>query len=261
MNWAWHDYLAPLSIFLWVTGAFLAIRDRKYAPLLVLAGAAVTLVFIVGLWIRLERPPMRTMGETRLWYSFFLSAAGLLAFKRWKYSWLLAFTAILASVFAVVNLVKPEIHSRTLMPALQSAYFVPHVTMYMLSYAVLAASAVGSFIQLRNISRSGQPDPGLYDFIDNVVYVGLGFLALGLIIGAAWAKAAWGHYWSWDPKETWALITLAAFLLYIHLRLSPAKMARPKLVLMVPPVGLILLLITWLGVSYLPAAQASVHVY
>ena len=139
MNWGWHDYLAPLSIFLWVTGALMALRNRKAAPPLVLAGTVVTLVFILGLWVRLERPPMRTMGETRLWYSFFLSAAGLLAFKRWKYSWLLAFTAILASVFAAINLFRPEIHSRSLMPALQSAYFVTHVTMYMLSYAVLAA--------------------------------------------------------------------------------------------------------------------------
>jgi ABC-type transport system involved in cytochrome c biogenesis permease subunit len=133
--------------------------------------------------------------------------------------------------------------------------------MYMISYAVLAASAVGSVMQLRHLAKNGQPDLKLYDFIDNVVYIGLGFLMLGLITGAAWAKEAWGHYWSWDPKETWALITLAAFLIYIHLRLGSSRGVNPKLVLWVPPVGLILLMITWLGVSYLPAAQMSVHVY
>jgi ABC-type transport system involved in cytochrome c biogenesis permease subunit len=250
-----------LSIILWFLGAFLALRDHKAASLLVLAGALVTLAFIVGLWIRLERPPMRTMGETRLWYSFFLPAAGLLAHRRWRYSWLLAFTALLASVFAIINLARPEMHSRSLMPALQSPFFVPHVTTYMLSYAVLAASAVGSVIQLRHLSATGQPDKGLYDFIDNVVHVGLGFLMLGLITGAAWAKEAWGHYWSWDPKETWALITLAAFLAYLHLRLSPSRETSARLVLMVPPVGLVLLMVTWLGVSLLPAAMGSVHVY
>jgi ABC-type transport system involved in cytochrome c biogenesis permease subunit len=261
MSWSWHDYLAPLSVLFWLIGTYLALKNRKSALFFVLTGALVTLVFIVGLWVRLGRPPMRTMGETRLWYSFFLSGAGLLAFKRWKYSWLLAFTAVLASVFAIINLVKPEIHSRSLMPALQSPYFIPHVTMYMLSYAVLAASAVGSVFQLRHLANSGQADPSLYDFIDNVVYVGLGFLMLGLITGAAWAKEAWGHYWSWDPKETWALITLAAFLVYLHLRLSPAKVHKQQFVLLVPPIGLILLMITWIGVSYLPAARASVHVY
>ncbi|MDR0355492.1 MAG: cytochrome c biogenesis protein CcsA [Deltaproteobacteria bacterium] len=201
------------------------------------------------------------MGETRLWYSFFLSAAGLLAFKRWKYSWLLAFTSILASVFSVINLVKPELHSRSLMPALQSNYFIPHVTLYMLAYAVLAASAVGAVIQLMNLAKTGRTDKELFKFIDDVVSAGLGFLMLGLILGAAWAKQAWGHYWSWDPKETWALITLAAFLTYLHLRRSPAKAVNPRLVLLTPPIGLILLMITWLGVSYLPAAMSSVHIY
>ena len=261
MSWSWHGFLAPLSVILWLAGAVLALKNKRQAPFFVLAGALVTLIFIIGLWARLERPPMRTMGETRLWYSFLLSSAGLLAFKRWKYSWLLAFTAVLASVFAVINLIRPEIHSRSLMPALQSPYFIPHVTMYMLSYAVLAAAAVGAVIQFRRLSKTGQADPLLYDFIDNVIYIGLGFLALGLITGAAWAKAAWGHYWSWDPKETWALITLAAFLGYLHLRRRPASGIRQGLVLLVPPLGLVLLMITWIGVSYLPSAQGSVHVY
>ncbi|MDR1395997.1 MAG: cytochrome c biogenesis protein CcsA [Deltaproteobacteria bacterium] len=201
------------------------------------------------------------MGETRLWYSFFLSSAGLLAFRHWKYNWLLAFTAVLASVFAIINLVRPEIHSRSLMPALLSPYFVPHVTLYMLSYAVLAASAVGSVIQLRHLAKTGRPDPELFSFIDNVVCLGLGFLMLGLITGAAWAKAAWGHYWSWDPKETWALVTLAAYLAYLHLRFSPGRLKESRPVLWLLPLGLILLMITWLGVSYLPAARGSVHVY
>ncbi|MDR1085045.1 MAG: cytochrome c biogenesis protein CcsA [Deltaproteobacteria bacterium] len=261
MSWSWHDYLGPISVILWLLGAYLALKNRKSALYLIASGTLVSLIFIIGLWLRLERPPMRTMGETRLWYSFFLSTAGLMAFRHWKYSWLLAFTSVLACIFALINLLKPEIHSRSLMPALQSIYFVPHVTMYMLSYAVLAASAVGSFIQLRNIKVKGKADKALYDFIDNVVCVGLGFLMLGLITGAVWAKEAWGHYWSWDPKETWALITLAAFLIYLHLRLSSVRDVSPTLVLLVPPIGLILLMVTWIGVSYLPSAAGSVHVY
>jgi ABC-type transport system involved in cytochrome c biogenesis permease subunit len=261
VSWSWHGYLAPISVLFWLAGAVLALKNRRSAWLFALAGTLVTLAFIAGLWVRLGRPPMRTMGETRLWYSFFLSSAGLLAFRRWKYGWLLAFTSVLAGVFAVVNMARPEIHSRSLMPALVSPYFVPHVTMYMLSYAVLAAAAVGSVIQLRCLSKQGEPDAVLFDFIDNVVHVGLGFLMLGLITGAAWAKEAWGHYWSWDPKETWALVTLTAFLAYLHLRLSPPRRLSQRAVLAVPPIGLVLLMITWLGVSYLPAAQGSIHAY
>jgi ABC-type transport system involved in cytochrome c biogenesis permease subunit len=201
------------------------------------------------------------MGETRLWYSFFLSALGLWAYRRWQYCWLLPFTAILASVFTIINVVRPEIHSRTLMPALQSVYFIPHVTMYMLSYSLLAASAVAAVIQLVRLGRHSSREPQLDSFIDSVVKVGLGLIMLGLITGAVWAKQAWGHYWSWDPKETWALVTLAAYLTYLHLRLKPTRGWAEKLTLAVLPLGLVFLMITWLGVSYLPTAPGSVHVY
>ena len=258
MTWHEFNFLAPMSILLWLAAAFFAVnRKKRRTDVCMILGILILAVFIGGLWLGLKRPPMRTMGETRLWYSFFLSLAGYLAYKRWQYSWLLVFAGIMASVFAIINLFRPEIHSMALMPALQSWYFVPHVTVYMLSYSILAVATIASIIQLRKLSRGG-PDQALYDFLDNVVYIGLGFLMLGLISGAAWAKEAWGDYWSWDPKETWAFITAAAYLLYIHLRL---RQTGPRLTLWTLPVAFILLMITWLSVSLLPAAQMSVHVY
>lgn len=53
---------------------------------------------------------------------------------------------------------------------------------------------------------------------DNLVYIGTAFLTLGLLFGALWAKEAWGHYWTWDPKETWAFLTWIGYILYIHYR-------------------------------------------
>jgi ABC-type transport system involved in cytochrome c biogenesis permease subunit len=262
MSWTFHNYLAPLAVAVWLIGSYLAlIHKPQKAGLFVLAGSLLTLVFIVGLWFKLGRPPLRTMGETRLWYSFFLSLAGLLAYARWKYPWLLVFSAVVASVFAVINVLKPELHSKALMPALISPYFVPHVTAYMLSYAVLAASALGAVVQFKMLIKSGKSDRKLYSFIDDTVGIGLGFLMLGLITGALWAKEAWGHYWSWDPKETWALITMAAFLGYLHFRLNPPRGFGEYAGLLLPPAGLIILLFTWLGVSLLPSAAGSVHVY
>jgi Cytochrome C assembly protein. len=98
------------------------------------------------------------MGETRLWYSFFLSSVGYLAYRRWKYPWLLSFSALVASVFVFINLFKPEIHSKNLMPALQSEWFVPHVTSYILSYAMFGAATIGAFVQLRKVHRNGYSD-------------------------------------------------------------------------------------------------------
>ena len=180
-----------------------------------------------------------------------------MAYLRWNYPWLLSFSAVVASVFVVINLAKPEIHTKSLMPALQSIWFVPHVTAYILSYAMLGAATIGAVVKLS--CRNGI-DGTLFRFIDNMVYVGYGFLMLGLLMGALWAKEAWGHYWSWDPKETWAFVTSAAYLAYIHIRLHNDKTSQ-TLALWMIPLAFLLLMITWIGVQYLPSAQGSVHVY
>ena len=104
--------------------------------------------FIAMLWATLERPPMRTMGETRLWYSFFILIAGLFTYSRWKYRWIMLFSTVLAGVFIVINIVRPEIHDQTLMPALQSVWFVPHVAIYMFSYALLGCATLLSTVVL-----------------------------------------------------------------------------------------------------------------
>lgn len=258
MTWSEYIYFALPAILLWVSAGLLAFKKEqsKWIDILSVLGIIVFGAFIIGLWFGQQRPPLRTMGETRLWYSFFLSFIGYITYKHWKYDWLLLFSAVVATVFACINVFKPEIHSINLMPALQSYWFVPHVTVYILSYAMLGAATIGSIIQLKKYSKG--TDHKLYDFMDNITYVGFGFLMLGLLMGALWAKEAWGHYWSWDPKETWAFITCAGYLVYIHMRLQNK---HPKLTLWMLPISFVLLMITWVGVNYLPAAQNSVHVY
>jgi ABC-type transport system involved in cytochrome c biogenesis permease subunit len=145
------------------------------------------------------------------------------------------------------------------MPALQSVWFIPHVTSYILSYAMFGAATVGAFVQMNKIHRNGISDKKIFDLLDNLVYVGFGFLVLGMLMGCVWAKEAWGHYWTWDPKETWAFVTSMAYLAYIHLRLQGDK--KEKVALWLIPVAFVLLMITWIGVNYLPSAQGSIHVY
>ena len=268
MTWGHFIFFAIVSVVLWIAGAVAAWKEKKgmvYAT--TIGGLVVFFAFIVGMWISLERPPLRTMGETRLWYSFFLPFAGVIIYSRWHYKWILSFSTLMAVVFIAINLFKPEIHSKTLMPALQSPWFAPHVIVYMFAYALLGASFVMAVVLLgaRNkapgkTSNFQPPISNPTDSLDNLVYVGLAFMTIGMLFGALWAKEAWGHYWAWDPKETWAAITWFAYLVYIHYRLAYPQRLRPALWMLI--IAFILLHMCWCGSNYLPSAQgASVHTY
>ena len=90
IGWDNFVYFAIAAVGFWVSAAIVAFRSKKTAPasLLSLLGSAVLIIFIVGLWLTLERPPLRTQGETRLWYSFFLSLTGAGIYAKWKYKWI-----------------------------------------------------------------------------------------------------------------------------------------------------------------------------
>ncbi|MDO4163776.1 MAG: cytochrome c biogenesis protein CcsA [Bacteroides sp.] len=259
MSWEHLIYFALLSVLLWAFGAWASFRGQSTkACLLTLAGLAVFGSFIALLWASLERPPLRTMGETRLWYSFFLPLAGLITYARWKYKWILSFSTLLSVVFICINLLKPEIHNKALMPALQSPWFAPHVIIYMFAYAMLGAAALMS-IYLLWIKR-GKGETNEMALCDNLVFVGLSFMTLGMLTGALWAKEAWGHYWSWDPKETWAAITWFSYLTYIHIRSGFREKKRPALYILL--ISFVFLQMCWWGINYLPAAQgSSIHTY
>jgi len=80
-----------------------------------------------------------------------------------------------------------------------------------------------------------------------------------LLFGALWAKEAWGHYWTWDPKETWAFITWIIYLLYLHFR-YPQKLTANQLFWTLL-IAFLVLLMCWFGVNYLPSAANSIHTY
>lgn len=259
MSWTYFIWFALTAVVCWGVGAVAAWHRRPgQAYGWTGVGLGIFLVFILGMWVSLERPPMRTMGETRLWYSFFLPLAGLITYARWKYKWILTFSFILAGVFICINLFRPEIHNKTLMPALQSPWFAPHVIVYMFAYALLGAAAVMA-IYLLWIKKLAA-DRREMELTDNLVYIGLAFMTLGMLFGALWAKEAWGHYWSWDPKETWAAATWLAYLAYIHFRCHRPLLWRRALFLLL--VSFLLLQMCWYGINYLPSAQGvSVHTY
>ena len=261
ITWEHFIYFAITAVLLWAVGAWAAWRDKKaVAYTSTIIGLAVFFCYILLMWISLERPPLRTMGETRLWYSFFLPLAGIVVYSRWKYKWILSFSTVLALVFICVNLFKPEIHSKTLMPALQSPWFAPHVIVYMFAYAVFGVATLMALWMLIKDRKRDFQFSTINSQLDDLVYVGLAFMTFGMLFGALWAKEAWGHDWSWDPKETWAAITWFAYLIYIHYRQLPKH--KPRLALWLLIISFVLLQMCWWGINYLPSAQgASVHTY
>jgi len=264
MEWINFPLYAGITLLLWVVGITMiyipskSIMFNTLGKIFVLLGIGVLTFFLVILWMQLERPPLRTLGETRLWYSLFLPIVGIITYFRWKYKWFLAYALALASLFLFINYLNPETYSKTLMPALQSPWFVPHVIVYIFSYALLAASSLVALKGLYLLYFREFNHKPLF-LADNLVYIGFSFLTLGLLFGALWAKEAWGHYWTWDPKETWAFLTWLSYLIYMHFRyFQPKEVKTPLWAL---SLAFVVLLICWFGINYLPSAQDSVHVY
>ena len=107
MIWSYFIIFAIISVVLWAIGAWAAWRNHRLVTFGATGlGLIVFFAYILIMWITLERPPLRTMGETRLWYSFFLPLAGIIVFTRWQYKWILTFSTLLSTVFVCINIFK-----------------------------------------------------------------------------------------------------------------------------------------------------------
>lgn len=146
----------------------------------------------------------------------------------------------------------------SLIPSLQSNWLMMHVSMMMLSYATLLFGSLLSIFYLicevfNDKFFSKKISLNFFTIIDIFSYriIGLGFpfLTLGIISGAIWANEAWGSYWSWDPKETWALITWLIFASYLHARLL--KQWQGKKTAFIAIIGFFAIWICYLGVNFL----------
>lgn len=175
---------------------------------------------------------------------------------------LLPITLLIIS-FASLILPTQMQEAAPLVPALQSNWLMMHVSMMMLSYATLILGSLLSILFLvvekfttnnnKIKSTLAQTKVQLLENIDTWSYrtIGLGFpfLTIGIIAGAVWANEAWGSYWSWDPKETWALITWLIFAAYIHARLTKGWVGEKAALL--GSIGFVIVWICYLGVNFL----------
>ena len=136
-----------------------------------------------------------------------------------------------------------------LVPALQSNWLLIHVAITMTAYAVfLLAAGAGGWLLLRG-RLPGPPPKELDGFAYRAVVGGVFLLAVGIATGAVWANEAWGTWWSWDPKETWALITWIGYTLALHLRRTRAW--RGDRFAWLTVAGIALVGFTYFGVNYL----------
>lgn len=236
------------------------LRRERWGWVALAIAVALSLTHMAVLWTTLHRPPLRTLGETRWWYATLAPLVGGLLARRFEARSLAAVSAGMGALFGTMNLAQPETMDRTLMPALQSPWFVPHVLVYMLAYAALSLASLIALIALvRWGVTKALPSPSESDLAHRLVVVGFPLLSCGLMFGAVWAKQAWGHYWAWDPKETWALLTWGAYLVYLHLRLK--RTMSPVVNLSVLLVGYLVLLACWFGIYSMPSVVESVHTY
>jgi cytochrome c-type biogenesis protein CcsB len=223
-----------------------------------------TLLFLVlGLrWIMSGYFPLSNLYESLLFLDWCLLFILIIAETKTRTKILgavvLPVTLLIIS-FASLILPTPMQEAAPLVPALQSNWLMMHVSMMMLSYATLILGSLLSivFLVIQTFKKQaiiiGNTKQQLLENIDIWSYrtIGLGFpfLTIGIIAGAVWANEAWGSYWSWDPKETWALITWLIFASYIHARLTRGWAGEKSAIL--GSLGFFVVWVCYLGVNFL----------
>jgi len=219
-GWAWKFYLAAGI-------ALLLLSARAgYAAAWILAGTGF-LFQVAGFIARIlisSRGPVTNMYESIIWVAFGTIFFGLLfeaIYRNRIFLWG-------ALPVAVVSLILADIQPAALSPAMDplvpvlrdNFWLSTHVTSITLSYAAFALALGIGHIVLGKVILGRRPEPALYSSIYRALQVGVLLLAIGTILGAVWANYSWGRFWDWDPKETWALITLLGYLIVLHGRIA-----------------------------------------
>lgn len=225
-------------------------KTRRIPSLIALAGSLLALAALAWRWLALARPPWAALYETAAILG--LAAGGAAAYfhgRRETPALYLPLAAMAVALLAFSALSWETDPAPA--PALESGWLLIHVPVVVLAYAALALASVasGALVALKACDR-GEPETlrRLDGLAHRLVNAGLVLLIAGIVLGALWAKAAWGAYWSWDPKETWALITVIVYAAYPAARRAGMK---PEDAAFIALLGFVAILFTYLGVSYL----------
>jgi cytochrome c-type biogenesis protein CcsB len=227
-------------------------------------------------WINESYFPLSNLYESLIFLSWSISTIHLFIEYQTKSRLIGSISTpvlFLLSGFSTLTLPIDMQKALPLVPSLQSNWLMMHVSMMMVSYATLIIGSLFSILYLafyyfsinknnvfntldnkgKIIQAFNSSKNSLLETIDiwsyRIIGLGFPFLTLGIISGAVWANEAWGSYWSWDPKETWALITWLVFATYLHSRLL--KGWQGKNASLLGSFGFFVIWICYLGVNFL----------
>jgi cytochrome c-type biogenesis protein CcsB len=253
--WASPRLQAAGRFLLWLglgtqTGALLGRWVASYQMALVHSPPT---AFSDNLRLIILHAPLSNFYDSLVFFSWCLPALGLVAFRRYLKGYLGALVAILSTLLlAYASLGGVDSRIKPLMPALKSNWLLIHVVTAFLGYAAFAL-AFGTAILYLLQDRRPRPSLPPLSLLDRLIYrttvLGFLLLTLGIATGAVWAETAWGRYWSWDPKETWSLITWFIYAALLHARLLKGWHGRRIAWLAV--LGFMAVLFTYFGVSFL----------
>ena len=204
--------------------------------------------------------PLSNIYESLVFFSWAIVLVYLIVDIRYHQRAIGVIAAPLAAVAIALTSLLPGAKSdiRPLIPALQSNWLAIHVITCFLGYAAFAIAfgvSIAYIIQAKRKSAPRDPIPWLpsSQTLDEINYkaiaIGFPMLTLGIITGAAWASYAWGSYWSWDPKETWSLITWFIYAAFLHARYTHEWRGRKTALLSI--VGFGAVIFTYFGVNFL----------
>jgi len=268
------DLLFYLSLILYglATIAYMGYLIKPSEPLgklahwVIIAGFVLHCGTVGARYLAAGYTPITNLHEALSFFS--LAIVGLFIYfeVRFKLHILGSFVVPVALVMMITSLGFPTLIG-DLNPALKSRWLAVHTIFAFAGYAAFTVSfgaAVMYLIQQRFLKQKKfgalyQKLPPL-DVLDDIGYrcltLGFPFLTIAIITGAIWAETAWGTYWSWDPKETWSLITWFVYAALLHGRLTTGWRGKKASILSI--IGFFILLFTFLGVNLL---LPSLHSY
>lgn len=217
------------------------------ARLVTIIGFILNLLALITRTIIAGRLPLANSTEFMLWFAMITVILYLIYERKIGMKEAGGAVVLIAALLmlAVAVLMKGQLGVVTpLMPALKSPWLTSHVITAAIAYAAFALAAGLAVMQLikteRKVSR---------ETVYGIVAGGFVMLSITIVLGAIWAEQAWGSYWSWDPKETWALITWIIYALYLHLHRRLEWKGRTASIMVIS--GFVLVLFTFFGVNYL----------
>jgi len=232
---------------------------------LLIIGLIIHSVGLVLRWLETHQTgfgyvPLSNMYESLIFFSWTIVLIYLILEFKYRQKIIGVFITPFAFLAIALTSIVPGINAKItpLMPALQSNWLTIHVTTCFFGYAAFAVSFGVSILYLIRDRKSSQnegsskwlPSTAVLDEINyKSIVIGFPMLTLGIVTGAAWANYAWGSYWSWDPKETWSLITWFVYAAFLHARFTKDWRGRKAAILSI--VGFAAVLFTYFGVNYI----------